>query len=483
MKKILLSLFFLFNELSSLEDNTISALNASYEDNNLILEGDVKLDHGLGTLSAEQASLYKQENNKDLPFSSIHLQEKVKIICKNQATLTCDLAKLDFVTLQGKISSIGPTPVTYTDKILNCKEGTPFQVQGQTIDILFDEQSKEAGMEYGCKEILAKENVMIEYANDFKIKTDEAHYKSTAPDASSLNGTITAYPIAPHAYNHLYYKDELIETSFIEIAVEKSCLYLKDPKGSLPSSLFSPKQKGQLFFTCKDLNWDHQNGLLTLQKDIQIQESHFGCLAADQILTIEQNKKEDPTFIKSIHVNGRCILSHNDSSLTSHGSLHIDGVKGHLTAISPKKEGKTELEDQVLYQNSDMSLQADSAFLEYSEPLHELASLTFQGCVRIQSLATAKTARYALADRLVYSPDTKTIILSAYTGKKVLFWDEEQGATLSAKEVHLTQNPLTHKTEIKGIGNLKLSLSKDEQQHLKNHFPSFPTLEEPHVKN
>ncbi len=130
-----------------------------------------------------------------------------------------------------------------------------------------------------------------------------------------------------------------------------------------------------------------------------------------------------------------------------------------------------------------MRLQADSAFLEYSEPLHELSSLNFQGNVRIQSLDTAKTARFALADRLIYAPDTKTIILSAYTGKKVLFWDEEQGATLSAKEVHLTQNPLTNKTEIKGIGNMKLSLSKDEQRQLKNHFPTFPTLEETHVKH
>ena len=481
--KIILSIFlFLCTQISASLDNTVSALNATYEDNNLILEGEVKLLHGLGTLSAEKASLYKQENKEDLPFSSIHLQEAVKILCKNQATLSCDIADLDFVTLRGKISSLGINPVTYIDKILNGKEGTPFQIQSQTIDITFDEEVKTGGTEYLCKDILAQKDVIIEYAKDFTLKTDEASYKRTSTEASSLSGVITAYPLSPHLYCHLFYQNESIETSFIKITTEKSLIYLKDPKGSLPSSLFSPKQKGQLFFTCKDLNWDHQNGLLTLEKEIQIQESHFGCLFADHILTIEQSKAEDST-IKAIHVEGPCTLSHNDSSLSSYGSLHIDGLKGHLTALSPKKEGIIISEKQILYQNNDMRLQADSAFLEYSEPLHELSSLNFQGNVRIQSLDTAKTARFALADRLIYAPDTKTIILSAYTGKKVLFWDEEQGATLSAKEVHLTQNPLTNKTEIKGIGNMKLSLSKDEQRQLKNHFPTFPTLEETHVKH
>ncbi len=473
----------LFTNLYALEEDTISSLNATYEDDNLILQGEVQLHHGLGTLFAEKASLYKQENNKDLPFSSIHLQDEVKIICKNQAVLNCDIAKLDFITLQGKISSLGINPVTYIDKIIKGTESTPFQIQSQIIDIIFDEQTKTSGTEYLCKDILAKENVTLQYDRDFILKTDEAHYKSTSPDAASLNGIITAYPTSPHPCCHLYYQDEIIETSFIEITTEKSLIHLKNPKGSLPSSLFSPKQKGQLFFSCKDLNWNHLTGLLTLEKEIQIQESHFGCLSADNILIIEQGKQEDPILVKSIHVDGPCLLSHNDSSLTSYGSLHIDGIKGQLTALSPKKGGLSLLDNQVLYQNNDMRLQADTALLEYLEPLHELSSLTFQGNVRIQSLDTAKAARYALADRLVYAPDTKTIILSAHTGKKVLFWDEEQGATLSAKEVHLTQNPLTNKTEIKGIGNMKLSLSKEEQKQLKNNFPAFPISEDNHVKN
>ncbi|MBS0628092.1 MAG: hypothetical protein JSS09_07775, partial [Verrucomicrobia bacterium] len=303
-----------------------------------------------------------------------------------------------------------------------------------------------------------------------------------APFSPSLSGTITAYPTSNFSFCHLCYQNENIDASFVEIILEKNFIHLKDPKGSLPSNLFSQKQTGQLFFTCKDLTWDHLKGILVLKQDIQIEESHFGHLSADHELTIEQNKTQDSTFIKTLHVEGKSSLSHDDSLLISYGSLHVNGLKGHITALSPKVDGKTSLEEQLLYQNSDMCLQADTAFLEYTEPLHELSSLTFQGNVRIRSLDTAKAARYALADKLLYVPDTKTVILSARAGKKVLFWDEEQGATLSAKEVHLTQNPLTNKTEIKGVGNMKVSLSKEEQNELKNNFPAFPNLEETYVK-
>jgi lipopolysaccharide export system protein LptA len=484
MKKTFLlsvSFLFLFNSISA-EEDTISALSATYEDSNLMLEGEVKLLHGLGTLQAEKASLFKQENDKNLPFSSIHLEDGVNILCKNQATLNCDLAKLDFVTLRGEISALESNRVTYSTNSLDSKEGTPFQIQSQAIDVTFSEHSKESDTEYLCDTLRAKRNVTIQYATDFVLKTDEAHYKRTSTD-SSLSGIVTAYPTAQDSTCHLCYQNENIETSFIEITMEDSLIHLKDPKGSLPSSLFSSKQKGQLFFSCKDLNWDHLKGVLTLKQEIQVQESHFGCLSAAQTLTIEQNKTNNDTFINSLHAEGLSSLTHNDSTLTSYGSLHVDGIKGQITVLSPKIEGKVSPQDQVLYQNNDMQLQADTALLEYTEPLHELSSLTFHGSIRIQSLDAARTARCALADRLVYAPDTKTVILSAHTGKKVLFWDEEQGATLSAKEVHLTQNPLTGKTEIKGIGNMKLSLSPEEQKQLKKHFPKFPTSEDVHATN
>jgi len=41
---------------------------------------------------------------------------------------------------------------------------------------------------------------------------------------------------------------------------------------------------------------------------------------------------------------------------------------------------------------------------------------------------------------------------------------------MSAQEVHLTKDPLTGKTQVKGIGNVKFSLTSEESHLLKNRF-------------
>lgn len=453
---------FLLAQDSSVEDKRVSALHATYEDTTLQLSGEVKIEHGLGLLQADKAFLYRQEGNKNLPFSRIYLEDKVNILSNNGATLTCDLAELDFLSLKGKLHSTSSTPVSYIDQGIYGTESCPIELHSKEVDLLFEkEEAKEGLVEYLCKQVIASKEVIIRYAKDFAIQTNKAlFHKSSSQDA-----TLTI-----ETKSKLFYKEEMIEASSIEGTLQTQMLHLKHPKGSLPSSLFSPKQQGQLFLSCKDLFWNYEKQSLLLQGNVQIQESHFGCLTAENQVTIEQSTVKDLPIIKSIYVQGTSTLSHNDTSLTCYESLSVDGIKGQIIAKSSSKE-------QLLFEDPDLALKSDFAVLEYTEPLHELSSLTFQGNIKIYAPSSLKKARYALADRLVYAPDTKTIILSAHTGKKVLFWDEESNVTLSAKEVHITQNTITHKPDIKGVGNVKLVLSSEEQELMKQHFPSIPFQE------
>jgi hypothetical protein len=461
-----LSIAFFNLQASSTEDKTLSALYATYEDTTLQLKGEVKVEHGLGLLQAEKAFLHRHEGNKNLPFSRVYLEDKVDILCKDTASLKCDLAELDFLSLKGKLHSTSANPVLYVDKGIQGSHSAPLELQSKEIDLIFEKQENEDGtMEYLCKEIVATKDVQIRYANEFAIHTNQVLYHKSSSTVNQINGIFTTSPDTPST---LFYKDETIETSFIEGNLDKQTLHLKNPKGSLPSSLFSPKQQGQLFFSCHHLIWDYSKSHLILQKEVQIQESHFGCLIAEDLVTIKQNNSKDSAIIESILVQGKSTLSRADALLTCYGSLFVDGVKGQIIATSPSSS------NPISFQNPDLSLFGDRAVLEYTEPLHELSSLTFQGNIKIHAPSSLKTARYALADRLVYAPDTKTVILSAHSGKKVLFWDEESGTTLSAKEVHITQNMETHKPDIKGVGNVKLSLSQEEQTEMKRHFPSIP---------
>ena len=450
-------------------DVSVSSKEATYDGDNLILDGSVSLEHGLGTLFAEKAFLQKQGENAELPFSAIELKKDVHIVLKNKAELSSETAELDFILMKGKLTSKENERVIFTDIL---KEAS-IRMLSKEADILFIKKNEgTTSLEYAIKNFIAKENVFIEYSKDFTLQADEASYE--------MEGLIKAYPTLANSTCELSYCGGIIKTSFIELNIEKNLLFLKNPNGLLNSSLFSEDKSGQIFFSCKDLNWDHAKETLILQNDVVIKESDFGTLSASKEMIIIQEQIDGKNFIKSIHIDGPSLLSNKTGSLTCLGFLHVDGPKGQVTALSPSKKGQTTPENQLTYITSDMILKADKAFLEYAESSYELISLVLKNKVTIQTLDKTKPRKLALADKLTYAPDTMTIILSANPGKKVLFLDEEQGVTMSAQEVHLTQNIETKKTEIKGIGNMKLSLSQEEYAILKNHFPNTEAPELSH---
>ena len=453
-------------------DVSVSSKEATYDGDTLILGGSVSLNHGLGTLFAEKAFLQKQGADADLPFSSIELKEMVHIVLKNKAELSSETAELDFISMKGKLTSKENERIIFTETLKDAS----VRMLSKNADLSFIKQGTDStSLEYAIKTLVAKEEVLLEYTKDFILKADEASY--------DLAGTIKAYPTLPNTTCELSYQGGIIKTSFIELNIEKSLLDLKTPNGVLNSSLFfddSANKNSQFLFRCKNLHWDHAKETLTLQDDIEIKETNFGSLSATKEMILIQEQIDGKNFIKSIHVEGPSLLSHKTGSLTCLGFLHVDGHKGQITALSPAKKGQTLPENQLLYKSSDMNLQADKAFLEYAESSYELLSLVLKGNVKIQALDETNPRRCGLADKLTYAPDTKTIILSANPGKKVLFFDEQQGITMSAQEVHLTQNTETSKTEIKGIGNMKLSLSQEETAILKKHFPNLQPLATSH---
>jgi len=474
----LVSLTLFASEFLPPDDKTVSALHATYEDGTLVLEGEVQVEHGIGTLLSEKAFLYKDRSNVELPFSSVTLRENVRISSKSSGMLRCDNAELNLVTLTGKLTSEETKRVGYSDTI----HSVPVEVTGKTIDLSFETRGNVSYPDYICNNITINEDVEVSYGEDFKVKSHKLNYIPNSEGSDFLGGILLASPASPGSHCKLVYGGEEIETSFIEIDPGKHELRLKNPKGSLPSGLFSKSSEGRLFLRSQDLVWDHRKKVLILQKNVELTESAFGTLNAADSVTVEQSKSGSPGRIRSIKVPGASTLRYEGSLLDCYGSLHLDGVKGRIVATSPKISGKTDPSLQVSYESEDLKLRADEAVLEYALPLPKLSSLTFVGNIRIESPGGENPLRFAVADRLSYSPDTKTVILSAIPGKKVLFWDKEEGLVISAKEVHLTQNPLTSKTEIKGVGNMKLSLSPEEQSRLKSHFPTFPEKEVPHVE-
>jgi hypothetical protein len=440
--------FLLFG--SAPDDLNISSSQATYDGNVLILEGEVSLNHPLGNLFSDKAFLHKLEKTETF-FSLVELQKNVTIGLTNDNKLSCGSADLDFQSLKGKLYAEEGQSVLYSGFFKN--ETTPLRIESKEFDLYFIEN---APAKYAIEKLIAEKEVTLTYATDFHLTSNKVVYEPNA--SSSLSGTIKAYPKEENSFCELSSPEGVIKTTFIEIEGDSQILRLRKPEGLLSSSLFGKKEQGEVFFSCEELKWDYPQETLILQREVTVTEEDFGSISTTKQMVIQQEKGA----IQSIYATGTSVLSHEVNTLTCFGELQVDGVTKQITALSPK-------EKPLIFTDEEMILKASHALLLYSQEF-SLSSLTLKGDVQIESKDPEKPQRRALADKLSYHPDTKTLILLAAPGKKVLFVDEEQGITMSAQEVHIIKNPTTGKMDIQGIGQMKLSLSEEENTLLQNAF-------------
>ncbi len=466
MKKMLLLSYLLCSGLFAVDTGSISSSNASYDGSALVLKGQVILDHGLGKMLAEEATLQKQEIGKDFPFSQIHLQKDVTLQLPQSGLLKCDDAELDFSTLKGVLTSAGR--VSYTDT-LKRKKGKPstFQLASQTIDLQFLKKNQSPSdptkTQYDIENVTARNLVELTYADHYTLFTDTVLYQKELVNTPSTEFQSHLSSQGTERCKLVHYADT-IEADRFDLDVVHQKLLLTRPEGILPSL-----SKGEVKFTSESLLWDHEKNTLILKGNPVIQEPNLGTLASDKELFLFQKEKQLVGF-KSF---GSTTLTYlNNHKLVSHGTLSFDRERNIGTVESPLHEGSVPEGLQLSYQENEMSVLADKAHIEYNEKdgTFQPISVSLKGHIKIFSSRSDQPTTYGLADRLTYSPTTRTFILGADPGNKVIFVNTEDHLRISAQEVHITQDPTTKKQTVKGLGNVQLALSAEEQASLSKYF-------------
>jgi len=447
------------------DTGTISSSNASYDGNALILKGQVILDHGLGKMQAEEAVLQKQEVGKEFPFSLIHLEKDVSLKLQQNGELKCENADLDFSALKGFLTS--SKKVSYVDTLKKRKgKSNSFQLISKAIDLQFSKKSDQSKTSYDVQNVLARENVELTYDGDFTLFTDAISYQKELVNATGneFRSHLSSQGAQKCKLVHLA---DTIEADHFDLDVVQNKLIMTNPQGILPSL-----SKGEVRFTAQDLLWDHDRNTLILKGNPSVQEPNLGTLVSDQEICLFQKDKNLVGF-KS---HGKTTLTYlNNHQLISHGTLSFDRERNVGNVDSPLVNGVIPEGLQLSYNEGEMSVLADKATIEYSEEngSFQPISVSLKGHVKISSQAADKPARFGLADRLTYSPTTRTFILGADPGKKVVFVNDEDNLKISAQEVHITQDPTTKKQTVKGLGNVQLALSAEEQASLNKYFGKY----------
>lgn len=474
---------------SSMPDNSsLSSTDASYDGNSLVLTGHVVLDHGLGKMMAEEAHLQKQEAGKDFPFSLIQLRKDVLLALKNSAKISCGSADLDFTALKGILHPSESSKVVYSDQVKKKKGDTvPLKLSGQLIELSFSKHAHDdKKTEYEVQNILAKEDVVIDYADHFELQAGQAIYRRELSNDKSakreFQGIVTAYP-KEGSPCHLSHQGDKVDAEMIDLDLINSTLSLLHAKGILNTSLIPSLQKGDMQFSTDHLYWDHGKNTLTLKGHIFIDEPALGTLNAQDELHIIQSQVKGKTVLKTLHAQGPATLVYKDDhhsthQLVSQGTIYLERDKLLASIDSPETEGVISPDMQLYYEENEMAIFADNALLEYSIAEDKLlpTTLSLKGNIRLFSHDPQKPLRCGIADRLTYSLMTRTVILAASPGKKVLFWDETQGMHLSAPEVHITYDAQTKQQNVKGVGAVQFSFTPDEQSKLMQLFPQLKNL-------
>lgn len=472
MKISLMLLLFLNLMLNATENipvtqNTgaVSSANASYDGTSLLLKGQVLLDHGLGKMSAEEATLQKQVVDSDFPFSFIHLQKQVHLLLSTHAELSCDSADFDFAELKGKLSS--EEAVVYKDAVKNkTSKSSPFLLKGKTADLLFSKiEHPSQKPAYTIESLDMHQKVEVKYGKGFSLEADRAlfHRKETQKKISTscLNDKKCS----------LSHERDKVWADSMDLDVTHSTLSMVHPHGILNSFFVHQNPDAPVKFSSDSLIWDHLIHQISLRGNVRFEDPSLGILTSDQEIQIVQKGN----YTSSLKGYGKTSLTYlSKHRLTSFGTLFIDQAQKVAVIESPLINGLTPINLQIKYEEENLTASADKGRMEYSENkgVFEPVSMTMQGHVQIASSDPSQPQKYGLADRAHYSHITHTLILFADPGKKVLFINEEDNLRLSAQEVHITQDSTSKKQTIQGIGNVQLSLTSEEEAKLKKIFKS-----------
>ncbi len=473
----LTTLFLLTAPLNVQDCGLVSSENASYDGQDLILSGHVVIDHILGKMQARKALLKRQEKT-NFPFNQIELNQEVLILLKEHGRITADRADFDLQKNQGILSSNQEKNVIYQDMIYDKREKLiPFTIEGRNLELkLLSKEEK--NREYLIDSIFAEQNVAISYANAFFLTAAKATYNQLDL-INQWKGCISAYGQDANNNCCLTHEQDVVHARQIDINLIDSYLQLFYAKGILQSFLLPKSEKSSLYFSTDSLNWNDLEKKLLFKGPTQIEEQDLGIIHTQDELTIKNCMINNKMVFQTLDAKGHTIMTYKDLQghnhrIESHGRLYIDQNKLQAWVESPQDQDGN-IQSQLHYETEDLNVFSDSAQLDYININQHLkpTSIVLKEHVRLLSKGPHKPVQLAIADKMSYSLDTRSIILSAHPGKKVLFWDALQELKISAPEVHITTDCLTQEKVIKGIGKVQFAFSKEEQTQFNQYFPQL----------
>lgn len=437
--------------------------------NEVVLTGNVVIEHALGKVYAKQITLFSEKDKeKNSTISQMELKDNIIIEMPNGDTLQCEQAILDSNKFQGIFTGNEEHPdvvYTYVSKL-----ESPTLLKCKQINIDLDPSK------HGLCKIEANDFVRISYG-DYLIQSDNAIYRCH-PEKSEENKTVTLSALQECTITN---GNDEIKAKKVEMDVTKRILKLIDAKG-----VIHPENTptGPVEFICQELIWEDKQKLLAFEGNVLFKIADLGEVRTPNV--IHAYKKNNP----SGKIEFEEIIAQEDTEFTyidphkkllhrvfCHGPLVADLEHSKIVMYSAKEdaEGPITEEQQVYFEDVFGEIFADQATIELEKliPTH----LKLEGNVKIFNRfnghikESSTVLQNALADGVNYDPQKKEMVLYGIDDARVLFFDRVNNVQMSAPSILLKLDEKSDKgMAVQGIGDVRFTFLEKELEQLRQRF-------------
>ncbi len=483
---------------SGKESLIVEAAQAFYDGNVLNLNGNVQLDHDLGKITAQQIQITPHQGEKKIEKGILTLLGDVSIHLREGGVLSCAKACIDFRSSSGVFEGDSIEPdVIYRE---NCKDKSkpystiPMILKSKKMTMEMAKEGSEA--DYSSKSrlsrILAENEVVIDYNQDFIAQADYASFDKEPQTTSSPSGPFPGIiALRTRGEDNLCKvtnrNGDLIQAKQICIDTNTKQIGFAYPEGFILTNRMDGNAKEEkIEFKADILTWDDQKQQLIFKEHVVLEQKGFLVLTNEEQIQITTAFIQQKRQLKTIESKGKTVLTgfeklkNKEHHLTCYGKTTVDHE--HLLILMespPEVYGKVGEDQQIFFEDDLGQIYADKLSFQYQmeNKLIVPKKMILEGNVRmLNSYAagpdpTSPLIRYVLADKVEYDPQTKEAIFSSMDSRKrVLFYDKSNDMEVSATSLKIKRDEITKKETIKGIGDVRFSFIENEFEQLKNRF-------------
>lgn len=487
------------------KDETIKVHSGEvqYDGKEIVLVGQVSVQHGLGQISARRLSLLFDSQQKNR-FAFLKLQDDVQLELKEGGCLYCQGAEVDYAKMQGVFWGNAKCPdVIY----LNTREEKktmqsiqfPLEVKSHQMicELLRESATSSSPAKTLVKQIEAINNVRVLYNRDQLILADHALYQRLATHAScsdtglltlSGRGTQPVCRLTNLNGDHLNAQRIQVNTMERQLRLDQAdgMLYMRQEKRPLQT----------LEFSSNELIWEGQKQTLWLKGQVKVTQNGTFHIQTDDEIAIMQTDMQGKKTLRSIQSLKNTQISYQDvqkgntHKIHCPGALLIDHEQQQMTFQgitnanpSPQAHQQVYIEDLL----GDLYADRVQVFYTWKERHLIPEKIILEGNVRLLNRfdghleESGSILHYALADRVEYLPSQQEMTLSSTKGQRVLFFDKVNQVQMSAPSLKIRRDVTTQKETIQGVGDVRFTFIEKEMEQIKKHFRLEDIKEADHV--